>query len=69
MIAGLTFRQQQVVELVACGYTNKRIAADLGISHRRVQSLIATVALQIGSATDTDGRVRIALWWEQRKAG
>lgn len=70
-MTGLTLRQRQVAELVALGYTNKRIAAELGISLRRVQVLIAQVGSAIGGHADRDDRVQIALWWADghRKAG
>lgn len=66
----LTARQREVAELVALGYTTKRIAAVLGISTRRVQRLIASVAEQVRAQSDRDERVQIALWWtlEHRRA-
>lgn len=71
MMVDITQRQRQVAALVAEGHTNKRIAAELGISQRRVQSLIARIADTLGAESDRDDRVQIALWWtrEQRKAG
>lgn len=36
-IAGLTEREQEILELVLAGHTNKAIAQQLGISHRTVE--------------------------------
>lgn len=66
MTIELTARQQEVAELVALGYTTKRIAAVLGISPRRVQRIIASIAAQVGAHCDRDERVQIALWWVDR---
>ena len=42
-IAGLTQREQEVLEGLACGYPNKTIAYDLGISSRTVEVYRANV--------------------------
>jgi len=67
----ITQRQRQVAALVAEGHTNKQIAAELGITQRWVQLLIAHIADTLGAESDRDERVQIALWWtrEHRKVG
>ena len=51
-LKGLTPRQREVMELMVRGFTNKKIAADLGISGRTVELHRARVfrSLEVGSA-------------------
>ncbi len=49
LIAGLTSRQRQIMELVLSGQPSKNIAADLGISQRTVENHRATIMKKTGS--------------------
>ena len=48
-MAGLTFRQRQIMDLVLAGHPSKNIAADLGISQRTVENHRASVMKKTGS--------------------
>jgi two-component system CheB/CheR fusion protein len=48
-IAGLTARQQQIMDMVLAGHPNKNIAADLGISQRTVENHRAAIMKRTGS--------------------
>jgi DNA-binding NarL/FixJ family response regulator len=56
----LTPRELEVVSLMADGYTNKAIAARLGISDQTVKFHVASIAAKLGAANRTDA-VRRAL--------
>jgi two-component system, chemotaxis family, CheB/CheR fusion protein len=47
-LAGLTRRQQQILEMVLAGHPSKNIAADLGISRRTVESHRASIMKKAG---------------------
>ena len=47
----LTFREREVLSLVAQGYTNTEIAAQLGISSRTVESHRANFMRRLGLRT------------------
>jgi DNA-binding NarL/FixJ family response regulator len=60
----LTPRQIDVVERLARGLTDKRIAAELGIKHSTVRIYVASVAFRLGlHEGQTNTRVMIARWW------
>ena len=48
-IAVLTPRERQIMELVVAGHGSKRIAAELGISHRTVENHRASIMKKTGS--------------------
>lgn len=72
-IAQLTQREQEVLEGLACGYPNKTIAYDLGISSRTVEVYRANVMTKLGVTNFADA-LRIAfaasmgseVHWRQR---
>jgi len=47
-LAGLTRRQQQILEMVLAGHPSKNIAVDLGISRRTVESHRASIMKKAG---------------------
>ena len=50
---GLTNREQQVLELVADGYSAKQIASRIGIAPRTVEGHIETVRLKMRARNKT----------------
>lgn len=58
-IAKLTEREREVLDGLACGYPNKTIAYDLGISSRTVEVYRANVMAKLNAATFAD-TLRIA---------
>ena len=58
-IASLTQREQEVLEGLACGYPNKTIAYDLGISSRTVEVYRANAMAKLGVTNFADA-LRIA---------
>lgn len=58
-IASLTAREQDVIEGLACGYPNKTIAFDLGISPRTVEVHRANLMAKLGVTNFADA-LRIA---------
>jgi two-component system CheB/CheR fusion protein len=49
LVAGLTARQRQIMDLVMAGHPSKNIAADLGISQRTVDNHRAAIMRKTGS--------------------
>jgi non-specific serine/threonine protein kinase len=60
----LTPRQWQVVELVVEGYTNRRIATQLGISVRTAETHLDEIRNKLGVST----RAQIAAWAASKRA-
>jgi DNA-binding NarL/FixJ family response regulator len=56
-------RQRQVVALVARGFTDKRIAAELGIEYNTVRVHVAAIAYRLHLTGEYHTRVGIARWW------
>jgi signal transduction histidine kinase/DNA-binding CsgD family transcriptional regulator len=54
----LTPREQEVLVGIAAGWTNKQIAAQLGISDRTVQFHVGNVLGKLGAASRTEAAVR-----------
>ena len=50
----LTPRERQVLELVALGAANKRIAADLGMTEHTVKFHLASVFRKLGATNRTE---------------
>lgn len=51
---GLTEREHQAADLVALGYANKQIAADLGVADGTVAALVASVRAKVGGGSRAD---------------
>lgn len=60
LIAGLTARQRQIMDLVLAGHPSKNIAADLGISQRTVENHRAMIMQKTGT-TSLPALARLAL--------
>ncbi len=60
MISDLTARQRDVARLVRAGWTDQRIAGELGISDRRVRQLVARIAERWQLDPQRSYRVQIA---------
>ncbi|MFE1835683.1 ATP-binding protein [Streptomyces sviceus] len=60
--SGLTRREQQVAALVARGMTNRRIAAELVLSPRTVETHVDRILTKLGFSS----RAQIAAWWATR---
>jgi two-component system, chemotaxis family, CheB/CheR fusion protein len=60
LVAGLTKRQHQVMDMVLAGQPSKNIAADLGISQRTVENHRAAIMTKT-SATSLPALARLAL--------
>jgi DNA-binding NarL/FixJ family response regulator len=69
-VEALTQREMEVLELVAKGFTNKAIGAQLGISDRTVQGHLAHIfdKLQAGSRTEAVMRA-VSLGWISQSLG
>jgi DNA-binding NarL/FixJ family response regulator len=68
--AELTPRQREVAQYVADGLTNKVIAVLMGVTDRRVQVLVSSIAFRLRNPDekdDKDERVSIALWWREQE--
>ena len=65
---GLSIREQQVVALTCLGYTNRQIAARLGISPETVKSHVRSSQRKLGVSTKAELRHALADWdfskWE-----
>jgi DNA-binding NarL/FixJ family response regulator len=59
----LTARQFQVVQLVARGFTDKRIATELGMEYNTVRVHVAAIAYRLCLSGEFHTRVGIARWW------
>lgn len=60
VLSALTLRQEQVLDLLADGLTNKEIAARLGISWRTVERHVSDILVRLG-ATTRSGAVSLYL--------
>lgn len=60
LVAGLTARQRQIMDLVMAGHPSKNIAADLGISQRTVDNHRAAIMRKTGSES-LPALIRIAI--------
>jgi DNA-binding NarL/FixJ family response regulator len=58
----LTMREQQVVALICLGYTNRQIAARLGISVETIKSHVRNVLLKFRIHSKTDLRLMFSSW-------
>lgn len=61
-VARLTVREMQVAELVAEGYSNRRIAEELVLSERTVEAHIANIFAKLGISS----RTQLARWVIER---
>ena len=55
----LTERESQVLKLIACGFSNTRIAELLGIKPRTVNNFVGTTFTKLGMNGDSDIRSRV----------
>jgi DNA-binding NarL/FixJ family response regulator len=55
---GLTRREQAIARLVACGYSNKAVAAELVITKGTVANHVAHILMKLGLAN----RAQLAVW-------
>jgi DNA-binding CsgD family transcriptional regulator len=63
-LAGLTFREHQIMKMVLSGHPSKNIAADLGISQRTVENHRASIMRRTGSKSLPElARLAIAADW------
>lgn len=51
--AGLTPREVDVVRLMACGLTDKEIAARLGVKSHTASNCVSLILLKLGAANRT----------------
>lgn len=58
LVAGLTAREQQVLDLIARGLPNDAISTDLGIAPKTVGNHISSIFLKLGVATRAEAIVR-----------
>jgi two-component system, NarL family, response regulator LiaR len=56
----LTAREQEVLDLVARGYANKRIARELGIAEKTVKTHVGHVLAKLGVADRTQAALYAA---------
>jgi DNA-binding NarL/FixJ family response regulator len=59
-LEALTRREREVLDLVAEGYANKRIALELGISEKTVKAHVGRVLAKLGVADRTQAAVLVA---------
>lgn len=64
--ADLTPRQIAVASLVARFFTNKQIAAELGVTERRVAALVSSIAYTCCFEPGRDERSQIAVWFREQ---
>lgn len=64
----LSDRQRDVARLVADGWTDKHIAALLGISDRRVRRIVTRLAAIAKADSSRDTRVQLTRWWMRTAA-
>lgn len=50
-LAGLSERQRQCLALVACGYTSKEIARELGLSPSTIDNHLAQAVMRLGCSS------------------
>ena len=55
---GLTFRELEVLNVVASGKSDREIAITLGISHLTAQKHVANILRKMGAACRTEASVR-----------
>ncbi|HLF09064.1 MAG TPA: helix-turn-helix transcriptional regulator [Dehalococcoidia bacterium] len=60
---GITPRQEQVLDLLVDGASDKQIGRALGISARTVETHVRTLRLKTG----TPNRAALAAWWAVRR--
>ena len=60
---GITPRQEQVLDLLVDGASDKQIGRALGISARTVETHVRTLRLKTG----TPNRAALAAWWALRR--
>jgi DNA-binding NarL/FixJ family response regulator len=61
-LSDLTSRELEVLQLVLAGYTNKAIAADIGISEKTVEFHLDNIYKKIGVRT----RLMAGIWAMQQ---
>jgi DNA-binding CsgD family transcriptional regulator len=64
-MGGLSIREQAVTELVARGFTNRQIAAELTLSERTAEWHVANILGKLGM----DSRSQVAAWAVQQRVG
>ena len=60
---GITHRQEQVLDLLVKGMSNKQIGRALGISARTVETHLSRLRLKTG----TPNRAALSSWWTRRR--
>jgi DNA-binding NarL/FixJ family response regulator len=65
LLDGLSGRERQVLDLVACGQSNASIAADLGLTEATVKSYVSALLTKLGVAN----RVQAALFVQRIRGG
>ena len=58
MLSGLTAREQQILDLIAEGYTNRQISNDLFISEATVENHIHHIFVKLGISNRAQAVVR-----------
>jgi DNA-binding NarL/FixJ family response regulator len=61
----MTPRQCEIARLIAAGYTDKQIVAELAISDRRLRKHVARLVLISDADPSRNVRVQIAVWWQK----
>lgn len=61
----LTPGEWRVAELVAAKWTTKRIAAELGVLERRVNTMLAAIAWKTNVQPGEHDRVHVAVWFRE----